>query len=263
MDLKFEITKENLAGKTLFVSIPMYGSMCTGYCMHSCLELQNLCNQLDVHLGFSFQLGESLIPRARNYCVHEFMKTDFTHMLFVDADIQFDPRDVLVMMLVDRDVIGAPYPKKFLNWNSIKDAVVNNPDIDVNDLSSLGSSFVFNVAGGVNEINITEPVEVLEVGTGFMLVKREVFTKLDEKYPELKYTPDHPNFAEGEKVSAYFDCGIDKETNRYLSEDYYFNKLWRDIGGKVWYCPWIKTVHYGTFGFCGDIPTISKNLGKL
>ena len=99
-----------------------------------------------------------------------------------------------------------------------------------------------------------------------MMVKREVFAKFAAQYPEMEYTPDHQgqaNFDGSRKIHAYFHCDIDPVSNRYLSEDYWFCQLWRNMGGQIFYCPWMKTKHVGTYAFTGDLPAIAKLTGKL
>ena len=169
------------------------------------------------------------------------------------------------MLLLNKDIIGAPYPIKNIQWNKIKKAVIKNPDIPVEDLPAIGSNFVFNLKDGETSMTIDTPIIVNDVGTGYTLIKREVFGKIKEAYPENCYTSNY-QFDENGKgldVFAYFDCGIDKDKGIYLSEDYYFNKLWRDIGGEVWYCPWMQTYHHGTYSYPGNIPLIAKHSGEL
>ena len=261
-----EFKQEQFKGKGIFLVIPMYTALCNGYCMNSCMYLQRMCTELSIPFQQYFILGESLVQRARNYLVAEFLKSseEYTHLLCIDADIEFNPADVLQMLLLEKEVIGAPYPLKFINWEKIKQSVIENPEITPEALCHMGSQYVFNLAKDQKEIQLFEPVEVQEIGTGYVLIERGVFKKLDEHYPELQYIPDHKIYFDGkETIGAYFDCCIDKETKRYLSEDFYFNKIWRDMGGTVWCCPWMKANHHGTIAYRGDIPLIAQNKGNL
>ena len=107
-------------------------------------------------------------------------------MLFIDADIHFDPRDVIALLALEKDIVGGPYPKKSIKWNSIKEAVKKHPDIDPGDLEKLAGDYVFNPVPGTEKFSVAEPIEVLEIGTGFMMIRREVFDKFKEKYPQLR-----------------------------------------------------------------------------
>jgi hypothetical protein len=265
--MEIKISTDELRKKSLFVATPMYGGQNHGMYMKACLDLQSICIQYGVPVKFSFLFNESLITRARNYLVDEFLdRSDCSHLLFIDSDVCFNPQDVIAMLALDKDVIGGPYPKKAIKWKSIKTAVKKNPDIEAGDLEKVAGDFVFNPVKGTAQFQVTEPLEVLEIGTGFMMVKREVFPKFAAAYPHLKYRPDHlgqANFDGTRYIHAYFDTTIDKDSERYLSEDYMFCQWWRNIGGKIHLCPWMRTEHIGTYHFKGDMPAIANFVGEM
>jgi len=176
-------------------------------------------------------------------------------------------------MALDKDVIGGPYPKKSINWGNVAQAARNNPNLDPKELEGLVGEYVFNVVKGTSQFQVTEPLEVLEIGTGHMMVKREVFEKMQDSFPNIKYKPDHvgqANFDGSRYIHAYFDTVIDTKdsitgggTERYLSEDYMFCQMWRKIGGQIFLCPWMKTQHIGTYAFTGDMPKVAQYTGRL
>ena len=100
----------------LFIATPQYGGLCYGYYVQSLMSLQTLLRDNKIDCAVSFLFNESLIQRARNALVHGFLKTDHTHLMFIDADIRFNPQDVLPMMLADKPIICGIYPKKEINW---------------------------------------------------------------------------------------------------------------------------------------------------
>jgi hypothetical protein len=275
--MEIKISTDDLRKKKLFVATPCYGGQCLGLYAKACLDLQAICMQYGIECRFSFIFNESLITRARNYLVDEFLRSGCTHLLFIDADINFNPQDVLALLALDRDIIGGPYPKKSINWGNVVNAVKGNCRVDgekvvLKDgfdpgvLNSIVGDFVFNPVPGTTSFKVTEPVEVMEIGTGYMMVKREVFDKFKEAYPEFNYKPDHvgqANFDGSRYIHAYFDTIIDPVSHRYLSEDYMFCQWSRKIGIKIWLCPWMKTTHVGTFGFEGDLPSVAALVGSL
>src|SRR6185312_4022023 len=225
---------------------------------------------------------------ARNYLVDEFLRSGMTHLLFIDSDIHFDPKDVLALLALDRDIIGAPYPKKSIKWGAVKEVVQNHPNLPAGDLEKVIGDMVFNAVAGTQQFNVGEPLQVLELGTGYMMIKRHVFEKMEKQYPLFSYKPDHvgqANFDGSRYIHAYFDCIIDRKrditivsdlgdrkagevvtvggSDRYLSEDYFFCQNWRNMGGEIWLCPWMRTHHIGTYAFTGDLPAIANLLGKL
>lgn len=265
--MELSISIEQLRKNKIFIATPMYGGGANGLYIKSILDLQGLLTHYGIENRFSFLFNESLITRARNYLVDEFLRAEpFTHLLFLDADIYFDPQDVLALLALDKDIIGGPYPKKSINWTNVKHAVIKNPDVSAGELENVTGDYVFNPIPGTQQFRVTEPLEVMEIGTGYMMIKREVFTKFKEEYPHLRYRPDHvgqANFDGSRYIHAYFDTVIDPDSHRYLSEDYMFCQYWRAIGGKVWLCPWMKTQHIGTYSFTGNMSKIAELTGKL
>ena len=272
--MNLQINIEELRKCKIFVATPMYGGNCHGLYTKACLDLQGMCMQHGVEVKFSYLFNESLITRARNYLVDEFLRSGYTHLLFIDSDILFNPQDVFALLALDKDVIGGPYPKKSINWNAVftgAEKKLAEPDFDktkwnAGELELLTGEYVFNPIPGTQSFRVSEPLEVMEIGTGFMLVKRATFDKFAQEYPHLNYKPDHQgqqNFDGSRYIHAYFDTVIDPDSHRYLSEDYMFCQYWRAIGGSIWLCPWMETTHIGTYGFRGNLPKIAELNGKL
>lgn len=277
--MELSISIEDLRKHKLFIAAPMYGGHCHGMFMKSCLDLQGMLQNYGIESRFSFIFNESLITRARNYLSDEFDRSGYTHMLFIDADIHFDPKDIIALLAMDKDVAGGPYPKKSIKWWAIKEAVQKHPNIDPAELEKLVGDYVFNPVVGTGQFQVGEPLEVMEIGTGYMMIKKRVFELFKNAYPEKSYKPDHvgQKFFDGSRyIHAYFDCYIDRGPNmggseRYLSEDYAFCQLVRKIDDpekpgeklKIWLCPWFKTHHIGTYAFTGDLGATANLLGKL
>lgn len=297
--MELTIKLEDLRKAKLFIATPMYGGQNNGLYMKACLDLQGICMQNGIEIRFSFLFNESLITRARNYLVDEFLRSGYTHLLFIDSDIHFDPQDILALIALNKDIIGAPYPKKSINWKNIAAAMVKDPTVAPGVLDMLVGDYVFNPVPGTKQFRVTEPLEVMEIGTGFMMVKREVFDKFKDAYPKQNYKPDHvgqANFDGSRYIHAYFDTVIDNgytyddlyalivrssagenvsedakkmieiektASHRYLSEDYMFCQYARRIGLQVWLCPWMKTQHIGTFAFTGNMQAIAQHTGNL
>ena len=241
----------------IFVATPMYGGMCTGFYTQSVMRLQHVMNGRDTDVSFAFMFNESLITRARNSLANGFLKSNATHLLFIDADIRFNPEDVPHMMDVNKDIIVGIYPKKEINWEGVRKAIADGVPND--KLPYRTGSLVVNLVNysGSVTVPIDKPVEIWNGGTGFMLIKREVFTKLAKKVPS--YTNDVVDLAgtmKNDVIREYFATSIEPGTNRLLSEDYHFCRLARTNGIKVYAAPWVNLAHVGTYTFEGAlIPT--------
>jgi hypothetical protein len=266
MEIKIDI--ETLRKRKLFVATPMYGGQCAGMFAKSTADLSAICTKYDIPLQLYYLFNESLITRARNYCVDEFMRSDAEHMMFIDSDIGFNPQDVIALMALQSgdpekyDIIGGPYPKKCISWEKIKQAVDKGvADSDPNVLEKFVGDFVFNPKGGQTSIQISEPCEVLEIGTGFMMVTKAAMKKFSETYPQYMYKPDHvrtEHFDGSREIMMYFQAEIDPATKRYLSEDYWFCQKAQQAGLSTWFCPWMKLQHVGSYIFGGSLADLAQ-----
>jgi hypothetical protein len=267
MSVEIKIDSSELKKRKIMIATPMYGGQCAGIYTKSSTDLAAAALKYGVECRFFFLFNESLITRARNYLVDEFMRSDCTHLMFIDSDIGFDPTDVLALAAIaepgsDKEIVCGPYPKKAIAWEKIKRAVDKGfADDDPGVLEKYVGDYVFNPANGAKEIRLDQAVEVLEGGTGFMMIQRSAFEKYAEAYPEFSYKPDHvrtKHFDGSREIMAYFDCIIDPESKRYLSEDYMFCQWSRKAGVKVWMCPWMKLTHMGSYMFGGSLMDLAQ-----
>jgi len=265
--IEVSVSIEELRTRKIFVATPMYGGQCGGQYCKSTADLAAMAAQYGMDVRFFYLFNESLITRARNYLVDEFLRSDCTHLMFIDSDIGFDPNDVIALSVIaapgsDKHIVCGPYPKKCIAWEKIKRAVDKGfADQDPNKLEKYVGDYVFNPAENTGSIPLDEPVEVLEGGTGFMMIQREALEKFAAAYPELSYKPDHvrtEHFDGSREILAYFDTVIDPKTKRYLSEDYMFCQWARNIGVKVWLCPWMKLQHMGSYVFGGSLIDLAQ-----
>lgn len=264
---KIEVPIQELRKRKLFLAVPMFGGKCEGLFARSLTDLSAVCKGHGIGLQIYFLFNESLIPRARNYCCDEFIRSDATHLMFIDSDIGFNAQDVIGLLAMASDdspydVIGAPYPKKTIAWEKIKAAVDRGfADDDPDVLGNFVGDYVFNPKGDQREIPISRPVEVLEIGTGFMLIRRKTFEKFNEAYPQYSYKPDHvrtEHFDGSREIMMYFQAEIDPKSKRYLSEDYWFCQKLQDIGLRTWLCPWMKLQHVGNYIFGGSLEDLAR-----
>ncbi len=238
----------------LFISTPMYGGQCFGFYNQSLIQLNNLLRNSGNECVVSFIFNESLITRARNALAHNFLKTDCTHLMFIDADIRFNPGDIPPMVDADKEIICGIYPKKEINWHTVKAAVERGVPVD--QLKHHTGAFVVNLVDYSPSVTvpINQPVEIWNGGTGFMLIKREVFEQLADKVPAyINDVTDLSGSIKEEWIMEYFATSIEEGTNRLLSEDYHFCNIWRQAGGKVWAAPWVNLGHIGTYLFEGQL----------
>ncbi len=283
----------SLRGKSLYILTPMYGGNLTINYHDSFVHLAYLCKELGVDFGWSSVYNESLISRARNRLADSFLKeSSNTHACFIDADIGFDPRDIVAMLEMDKDILGVPCSKKSIRWDRIQYAIArrvlewshNNPSpngfdpaglahqfktsgqaFTAEDLPRIGGDFVLNFPSfeGEKTIQLDQPEPMKHVGTGILMVKREVFLKFMKVYPDRWYEARHDPASNPGRIHDFFKVGINPETHEYDSEDYWFCFSSIAMGYKVLLCPWIKSTHMGTNTFIGDMPAALACAGTI
>lgn len=240
----------------IFIATPMYGGMCVGGYTVGLLNSVQEFMRNGIQLYYAHMMNESLITRARNTLAYDFLDTDATHLMFIDADITFNPADIVSMVKADKDIICGLYPKKEINWKTVAKAV--NQGVDYTELPNYTGSFVVNLVGDVAQAtgDVNEPMEIDNGGTGFMLIKRNVFETLKPTVPT--YTNDMILIVDKNPVKKiiheFFATSIDEVSNRLLSEDYHFCKIARKAGFKVYAAPWANLTHSGTYNFSGTLP---------
>ena len=206
---------------------PCYGGNITEVCFSSYLGFTIMAMQNGINFQIDTLSNESNVNRARNSCAAKFLSGDCTHLMFVDADIQFNPQDIVKLVNHDKDIVGGIYPQKTLP-----------PKMVVNTLNN-----------GEHEGDL---IEVGTLGTGFMLIKRSVFEKMIEEGA----TPyvDAIGLSPEENANQYdfFQCTIDSK-GRYLTEDWSFCRRWRQLGGKIWADTKIALAHVGYYRFQPDL----------
>lgn len=264
-----QLSLDEVRKNKFFVATPCYGGQLMEPYFRSTIKLMTFFNQHQIPLAFGTIANESLVTRARNVLLAYFLNSDYTHLLFIDADIEFQVEDVLKLYAADKDVAVGAYPKKGVAWQRIKDNIVANPAKQLSDkeIAAHGSDYAVNFKF-VNREQKSIAVEnglvkLHDAGTGFMMIKRQAILKLLKAYPDLKYNNDVNinNNQINDHFYALFDTMIDPIDRRYLSEDYTFCRRWQEIGGDIWLDPSISLNHYGHFCFQGN-PNAIINWGE-
>jgi hypothetical protein len=228
--MNIQVNLDYLKTTRVHMCMPCYGGQLTESTFMSYIKWANTARQLGLDWTVETMTNESLISRARNTLTAKFLHTkESTHLMFIDADIGWEPWHLLVMLDAQKDVIGGLYPMKSLPIKWCVNGIPGQPE----------------PAAGENLI------EVSKTGTGFMLIKRDVFEKLDA-HPATKPFKNDIGLdpALDPYMKTYFDTAV--REGRYYSEDWTFCENWRDIGGQVWVDKRVLLRHTGTYTFAHD-----------
>jgi hypothetical protein len=223
---QIQVNVDFLKTTRVHICMPCYGGMLTESTFMSYIKWSNTCRQLGIDWTMETMTNESLISRARNTLTAKFLHNkESTHLMFIDADIGWEPWHLLVMLNADKDVIGGLYPMKSL---PVKWCVNGFEGAEVSEDGTLQ--------------------EVSKTGTGFLLIKRAVFEKLNAHPATKPFMNDIGLPVElNPYMKTYFDTAV--RENRYYSEDWTFCENWRDLGGKVWVDKRVLLKHTGTYVF--------------
>ena len=257
--MNISFSKDTFPNIKLFIGTPMYGGTCTSAYLNGMIDLSTACMAYNIEMIF-YGNTFSLVQAGRNLCVAKFLESDYTHFLFIDSDVGFTAKDALTLLHIvasDKeekyDVLAGPYPKKSISWEKVKCAVEKGlADKDADSLANYIGDYTFLAPAG-KPFSFNTPAEVLEIGTGFMMIPRRTFEKFMQAYPDnfFKETSEKDQF-------AFFNCAIDPDTKRFLGEDSFFCQNVRKMGGKVWVAPWLKLIHQGTYSFQGSLSHIAS-----
>ena len=259
-------TKKVPPVKVLFPFIAYNGTCHTEFALSAMGLLLQIYRYENTDIVISPITFESLISRARNASAAWALSSNYSHLLFIDADIGFDPHDVFKLIEADKDVVVGLYPKKYYNRAKMEALAKDFPAVfnDKEDWRALATDFSTELnATTLEKAKQGEVFEVDYAATGFMLIKTDVFRKIIEKRPDLKYTNDVDGYMSADKDYFYdfFQVGVNPSSKKYESEDYGFCQLWRSVGGKIHVIPDIKLVHTGRNHYPGDIVKQTRAFG--
>ena len=242
------------------IATPMYGGNCKGIYLDGILNLTFGLIRKGHQVSFLKIYNESLITRARNNLVKDFLKLeDADGLLFIDADQGFDADGVIKMIESDKELIGAVVPMKNINWQNVRKAVHEEKE----NLIEYSGFFNINLPPGENTFSLVEPVEVENVGTGLMYIKRTVFEQMMPNCKTYAFNTNTGQFDFNDKVYEFFTTEV-VEPGILLSEDYYFCKEWKALGGKAYVAPWVRVTHAGEYIFEGSfISEVMMNATKI
>ena len=197
---------------------PCYGGMVTAPHFRSCMNLKEELTKAGISHDWLIGWNESLVHRGRMEMTASFLKSRHTHMMWLDADIEFEPEAVANLWNLNADIGVGFYAMKRhdMPLSAWKDGKL----VSLDECPS-------------------EPFEVDYAGTGFMMIRRDVI----EKLTEIHGTYEGPH---GPVPAIYMTPVHDGSLE---SEDYHFCRIAREAGFKVIGDPSIKLGHYGQYRY--------------
>ena len=240
-----------MSKKSIFVATSTSnGNIFTGYNL-SILKLEKLCYNLGIGLVSAYTLNEHYPQKAKNTLCDIFMKTQNTHLLLVDTDIEFEPEDVIKMLDFNQPVVGGLNHKRKIRWDRLAELAnqKNDKNFTIADLQAISREYNFIPKDdNIENVDLNEDfIEVDAVSSGVILLSREALGKIQEAHSNDKYVEDN------ETYFRYFDTNIKKissiNTNIYIGDDAWFCKRWKELGGKIYLYTKFQSKHWGIYAF--------------
>jgi hypothetical protein len=236
----------------LVIATPCFGGQISVLYAASLFKLQQTIRRYSgLTLKVLFKDGDALITRARASLLSQFLADEAaTHLLFLDADIGFEPEQVLRLIECGADMCAAVYPVKRIDWDRMRRSIESaNPDP-----AAAALRYVFEVDNPDAVIERAGFVKVRYAGTGFLMIRRGALERMCARHPELQYKRDHSvdDGVPSDKRFALFESMI-AEDGTYLSEDFAFCKRWTDMGGDIWADLKSALSHVGPMTFRGNL----------
>ena len=246
----------------VLIATPCYGGLMTHVYVHSLLKLMGAAGAYGFSAGLLTSAHDSLITRSRNALVKSFLDSpSATHLMFVDADIGFEPAALHRLLAFDEDLVAGMYPVKVVNWSKMSASA--RQGMSAEELRLSGMHFVGVPCTGGEREERGGFVTGRYAGTGFMMIRRSAIERMVAAYPETRYRTMHTYPATPQRGSPFynlFDCIIDPETGEYLSEDFTFCHRFRKLGGKVWLDTESRLRHVGSMEFHADIVELTEQV---
>jgi hypothetical protein len=240
----------------IFLATPVH-SECSIHYTQSLLKFQQDCLMKNILVSFSL-LKSSLVTQGRNLCVNGFLEggDKYTHLLFIDSDIEFKTETIMKLLAADKDVIAAPYPLKHIDWQKVYNRINLKGNMEPDVLSKQGYTWPIKMENKEQITVVNGIAEVSHAPTGCMLIKRSVFEKMIKAFPDKKI--NQPTILNGQQIEKeyfynFFDTYHEPETKRYYGEDFGFCKRWAEIGGKCHILVDEYITHVGEYRYTGRL----------
>lgn len=224
---------EGVPVKALMFGLPIYGQVTMGFHAAMVATTVRLIRE-GITFGNLYAGNDSLVQRARNNIVAEFMATDASHLMFIDSDIEWEPDAILRLLAAGKDLVVGAYPRK-----TDTPSMVFLPRVDEQ--------------GRCEKDEATGLVRIAAGATGFMMIRRRVIEVMMASYPQLRYRAyDSDGISEAARAYTFSLFDTITTAEAFYSEDYAFCFRFEAIGGSCWVDPAIRLTHHGAKAYKVD-----------
>jgi len=242
--------------RSLMIAMPAYGGNVHVNTALSLWGLETLLMQAGIQHNHIVTYNDPYVSFARNRLTALFLQSDYTDMLFVDADVEFNPADALGLLHFDKDIIGGTYPRKEIDWEAVKRIAQENPGIEPENLGVAAG--VFTTGSVCDTMHPFVPTKTTELATGFMCIKRSALERIEPFCRKYRVGPmDRPKqqsaevIIRGDWITDFFPSGVIGE--QWVGDDFQFCRKATEAGVDLHVCSWMEIAHHGTHRFPGNM----------
>jgi hypothetical protein len=233
----------------LMVGIPSHSGTIVMDCASTLLMAQKIAMARGGSFEFRYHSGAT-ISLVRNAMVAEFLRSDSEILLMLDSDQAIGRVGIERLIDLDKPVVGCLYPMRRYNWDRVKRPTEEDPALVTAQALEFVGYLQTDENGKASVENGFARAE--HVGTGVMLVRRQVFEQLMTHFPELEGVGFGPDAYPDLSPNWGFFNPLTTELGLPLSEDISFCRRWRTIGGEIWADLATNVAHIGQHTFRGN-----------
>jgi hypothetical protein len=239
------------AAVSLMIATPTYNQQVTASYATCLVQLTMQAHLNGVRVQNIHTTSSALLAQSRNQLTHAFLQSPCTHLLFIDSDMVFRADDVLRLLDEDKEVIAAICPRKQIDWQAAATHARRYPQASADEVQLAGAIYAGYEPLQSGPFDANAPLEVVSIGTGIMLIRREAFER-------IRRLPSHRTIEAGTDrgIEVFFDT--DFVDGQFISEDISFCKRLRAAGGRIFGAPWFRIGHIGNHEFTSDLVALAK-----
>lgn len=253
-----QVTKEQskyLKSLKIMICSPSRESIVCGNYHLTTLAIAKWAALLGVQVDTQLLFGCSYIEQGRNTLANTFWNSDCTHLFFIDTDNGTMANHFFELLLCQKDIIGATYPKRNFNWEAVRQAALDGVPAEL--LAHSSGFFTHHMRENCPITVGHEPQRVLTLPAGFLCISRNALKKYTQKYLERKTTLSNPQH----QGMQFFRAGTFEQLNekgeKYVSfdsEDNHFCKDMLRLGIDTYLAPWVPVSHQGEYLYESCLP---------
>jgi hypothetical protein len=219
----------------IYIATPLTGGIVKMRYYASVLKMIQSFETARIPRNFSV-IDACNLPEQRDALADQFLRSNSSHLLFIDSDMSFEPDLWRHLLSFEKDFVSTICAKRLFSFERMKKLL--DDGVSFEDARSMAHDF--NI-GSPPQAKEGDLYKVRSIGMAFVLISKGCFEQITEKGELKEYDS---SVLPGHKVRGFFQHAEDNQ-GRPLAEDHSFCRRWRRAGGTVWAYADPKIKHIG------------------